>query len=460
MPKMLKAGKRTAKEIKQFLEASYNENPPKEIDGFILDEKLSKKTGIVYYNPDTGEAIVAHRGTLGLEDWGNNLAYTVGAYEKTARFKKGKKLQEKAEEKYGAKNISTLGHSQGSIISRKSGKNTKEIINVNPAYLGEKIGKNEYNIRSETDIISGLYAPIAKARKILYPKHSEKHDITIPSKNPTDFVGEHSYRILDRLDENKEIGSNNKISSNNIMSKGGRRYSRLGYSSDDIDFIGGKIHIGKTFKKVGKDIGKVSKGLGKVGTKLGAVTNDYILPAVVSAGKPIYDATAMSASTMLTGNPALGKVAGDALWDNMVEKKGIDPRDRQKSKALGKSSGAFGEIIAKPYSVALGGMRLRGSGAGASTARVTPQMITEVKNGLKEELEHLLFGVTLPDGLINTLVNNYLEINMINEPEDFFLIATMMRNDMFETPPIFVEYADIIRGMMPEEETKDDPEGG
>ena len=51
MPKMLKAGKRTAKEIKQFLEASYNENPPKEIDGFILDEKLSKKTGIVYYNP-------------------------------------------------------------------------------------------------------------------------------------------------------------------------------------------------------------------------------------------------------------------------------------------------------------------------------------------------------------------------------------------------------------------------
>ena len=46
-------GKRTAKEIKLFIDASYQKKPPQQIDNWILDEKLSKATGVVYHNPET-----------------------------------------------------------------------------------------------------------------------------------------------------------------------------------------------------------------------------------------------------------------------------------------------------------------------------------------------------------------------------------------------------------------------
>jgi hypothetical protein len=200
----LTGGKMKASEIQHFIDASYSKKPPKELDGFTLDTKLSGETAKVYYNPNTGEARVIHRGTEGLRDWGNNLAYLAGAYELTDRYKQGKKIQEQAEKKYGKKNISTLGHSQGAVLARKLGSDTKEVINVNPAFKGEIPKKNEYNIRSERDVVSGLYAPVAKARELLTPGHSKKHDITIKAEsyNP---LKEHSADILDRLGE-KEIG--------------------------------------------------------------------------------------------------------------------------------------------------------------------------------------------------------------------------------------------------------------
>ena len=200
----LSGGKMKANEIADFIDASYSKNPPKELDGFLLDSKLSTATAKVYYNPNTGEARVIHRGTEGLKDWGNNLAYLAGAYELTDRYKQGKKVQDLAEKKYGKKNISTLGHSQGAVLARKLGADTKEVINVNPAFKGEVPKKNEYNIRASADVVSGLYAPVAKVRSILTPGTSKKHDITIKadSYNP---LKEHSADILGRLGD-KEIG--------------------------------------------------------------------------------------------------------------------------------------------------------------------------------------------------------------------------------------------------------------
>ena len=46
----LKGGSLKVKEIKAFLEASYMENPPKEIMGYTLDEELSFLYGKVYVN--------------------------------------------------------------------------------------------------------------------------------------------------------------------------------------------------------------------------------------------------------------------------------------------------------------------------------------------------------------------------------------------------------------------------
>jgi hypothetical protein len=394
----MKAGKRKVKDIRRFLEASYQEEPPEKIDDWILDKDLTTKTAKVYYNPKTKEAVVAHRGTKGATDWANNLAYLTGTYEYTPRYKEGKSVQDKAEQKYGKKNISTLGHSQGAVLARKTGADTKEVINVNPAYAFEIPKKNEYNIRSSSDIVSSLYDPVSKAREVLYPSYSKKHDITIPSQSVTDILGEHKYNILERLgDREIGVGAGVNFSSNNIRMYN-RRASALGYNGDDIDWtnnngalgtpyinqgknpigVVGGLNIGRAFKKafnpvkkafsdVGHKLSKAgeainpmtyalkSKGITKAMKQSGDLTQNELLPAVVSAGKPVFDATAMAASTALTGNPVLGKVAANTLWKQMVEKKGFDPRKRQRSQELGELSSTFGQAAAKPMKASLGG---------------------------------------------------------------------------------------------------------
>jgi len=203
----IEGGKLSAAEIKSFVSASYIDHPDPTIDDYLLDTKLSNETAKVYYNPKQKRAVVVHRGTQGLSDWGNNLAYALGGYEMTDRYKMGKDTQNKAEKKYGAKNISTLGHSQGAILARKLGANTKEIITVNPAYKFEKPLPNEFVIRSSSDVVSGAYAPVASARSVLMPKKSQNRDITIPSENRFDVLGEHSSDILDRLPADQMIGA-------------------------------------------------------------------------------------------------------------------------------------------------------------------------------------------------------------------------------------------------------------
>lgn len=198
-------GKLPASEIKEFVNQSYEVEPSETIGDFILDKDLSTDKAKVYYNPITQEAVVAHRGTQGASDWGNNVAYVLGSYKLTSRYKEGKSIQDKAEKKYGKKNISTLGHSQGSILARELGGDTKEIINVNPAYSFEKPKKNEYNIRSENDVVSSAFAPVAKAREILFPEYAKKHDIKIASDSTFDVLGNHSADVLDKLGD-KEIG--------------------------------------------------------------------------------------------------------------------------------------------------------------------------------------------------------------------------------------------------------------
>lgn len=190
---LLIGGALSINHIKKMLKASYQDAPEK-IDNFILDHGLSGQYGVVYFNPITGQAVVVHRGTKEAMDWTNNFMYAIGSYKKTDRYKIGKKLQELAEKKYGAKNISTLGHSQGAVLARELGQNTKEIITLNPAYKGEKPLKNEYNIRSSGDVVSaGLWGT------------KRGHDLIIPSKG-FNVLGEHMIDILDRVDQNKMVG--------------------------------------------------------------------------------------------------------------------------------------------------------------------------------------------------------------------------------------------------------------
>jgi len=75
----LKGGSLKVKEKKAFLEASYDEDPPKEILGHQLDEKKSFLYGKVYVNHKSKKVVVAHRGTVETFDWANNALYALNS---------------------------------------------------------------------------------------------------------------------------------------------------------------------------------------------------------------------------------------------------------------------------------------------------------------------------------------------------------------------------------------------
>lgn len=198
----------SASNLKQFIQSSYKpiEQRPENINGYILDKELTQSTATVYHNPNNNHCIVVHRGTeKTASDWSNNVMYAVGAYNMTDRFKQGRDVQEKAQNKYGIGNISTVGHSQGAVLSRKLGKDSKEIINLNPAYTNERPYYNEYDIRSSGDVVSGSKSLFTPLYNVLYPS-LKGNVLTIPSAKPYDALNEHKPTILDRLPPNQMIG--------------------------------------------------------------------------------------------------------------------------------------------------------------------------------------------------------------------------------------------------------------
>jgi hypothetical protein len=195
----IRGGKLSAPELKGLLDASYD-SKVKKVGDFEMDKQLSSSTSKVYRNPVTGQVVVAHRGTAGISDWGNNALYAIGgkrAYKLTPRYKEAEKVQRRAVKKYGADSVTTIGHSQGGLQSELLGGRSKEIITLNKATLPfeSNTNKNQYDIRSERDVVSGLNPFARKSKKDV--------DIKAKTYNP---LTEHSGDVLDRLGKNKVIG--------------------------------------------------------------------------------------------------------------------------------------------------------------------------------------------------------------------------------------------------------------
>lgn len=216
---LLQGGKMNTKLIRKFLDASYANKgkAPKNIDGYNRDESLSGERVSVYYNPTTHDAVVIHRGSKGIHDWGNNLKMALGFSMKgTKRFQHSKDIQKKVEEKYGKDHTTTLGHSLGAKIASDVGEDSKEIINLNKATgigldsykkkHGEKA--NETNIRTTLDPVS--------AKGVL------DADLTIPSKS-LNLIKEHGTGVLDRVDTEVGKGYENTI----VPSFNRRDYEKL-----------------------------------------------------------------------------------------------------------------------------------------------------------------------------------------------------------------------------------------
>jgi hypothetical protein len=206
-------GKISISNLQGLLKKSYDKKPSNYMD-YEVDKDLSDDKVQVYKNKKTGEVVVSHRGTQGLGDMALDLKYALGYdLHDSNRYKHAQDIQRKAESKYGAENITTIGHSLGSKIGRDVGQNGKEVIELNPAYnipdaLKKKSDKT-YSIRTQYDPVSFLL-PLFKGK--------DKNTTTIESKtlNP---LAEHTVGVLDRTDQEKEIGKGfNKMSLKELKS--------------------------------------------------------------------------------------------------------------------------------------------------------------------------------------------------------------------------------------------------
>lgn len=170
-----------------------------EVDGFVLDQELSRDTARVYRDQKTGQAVVAHRGTDGASDWANNAVFgALGrkGYRYTPRYKTSNDVQKATEQKYGQDNVITVGHSQGGLLSEMVGGNSKEIITLNKAtrpqqaLVGKKPKQQQYDVRSTGDYIS-YWDPYSFKKEYKHP-----HSDIIGSEGA---LTEHSIGVLDRL---------------------------------------------------------------------------------------------------------------------------------------------------------------------------------------------------------------------------------------------------------------------
>jgi hypothetical protein len=191
-------GRLAVQEIKDLIDSSYD---PKRTDltDFDYDPELSSDRAKVYKRKNSNQAVVVHRGTQGLSDVALDLRYSLGQdITNSDRFRHAKNIQERAEKKYGAENVSTVGHSLGSLAASTVGKNSHEIINVNKAVAPQDffkpISNKETNIRTKYDPVSALLA-----------FKGNKNTFTIPSTSMNPLT-EHSTDALLRLGMDQQFG--------------------------------------------------------------------------------------------------------------------------------------------------------------------------------------------------------------------------------------------------------------
>jgi len=241
------------RQIKKFLEESYKPNASN-VDDYELDKDLSNDITKVHYNKSKNHAVVTHRGSNDLQDWYENAKYAVGSTT-GKHFQQAEDTQKKAEEKYGANNISVLAHSKGAIHAEKFGKNAKEIITlnkpVNAQDLLTSVPDKQYDIKTSGD-------PVSKLRGLQRGKKA----IVIKSKTFSNPLTEHSINVLDRLPENQVIGDTSIGGSRPEFAKDGSKIIYCGGALTDAYTTGQKL---KCFYKVGELKNKLKEWLSAEG---------------------------------------------------------------------------------------------------------------------------------------------------------------------------------------------------
>ena len=153
----------SARALRGFLANSYaGKKQQKSLNGYQRDSSLSGKRSSVYFHPESNHAIVVHKGTQSIQDWGTNAMSAIGQVHRTTRGKHAQKIQNAAEAKYGRDNVLTTGHSLGAKLAETVGQNSKEVITYNkPTTLEnvrpwKRISSKQTDVRTSNDPVSLL----------------------------------------------------------------------------------------------------------------------------------------------------------------------------------------------------------------------------------------------------------------------------------------------------------------
>jgi uncharacterized alpha/beta hydrolase family protein len=161
--------------------------------GYVLDKDLSNRQHKVFTDKN-GNPTVAYTGSRTAYDWlvtDPLLAVGLGKY--TSRFKQSKRVMDKVKSKYQMRPITATGHSLGGYLADAVGAN--KVVTVDKAVgldgIGKKIKKNQTDIRTTSDLVSGLSLT----------QHGGKH-ITIPNTVHLNPIYSHDIKHVKKIRHN------------------------------------------------------------------------------------------------------------------------------------------------------------------------------------------------------------------------------------------------------------------
>jgi len=198
-----KGGKIAIKHLNQLLNESYKnkKNTSERVDNYELDKDLSTDKTKIYRDTETGDIKMVNRGTSDIKDVITDAGLLFGY--KNNRYNEGRQILQQIKQKYPDKSIDVIGHSLGASVAEDIGKDPqiKNVITLNkpttPMDLirKSKVNDKQYDIRTSRDIVS-----------MLQPIQKDENDIIIPSESKNLYT-EHKIDVLDRLDQDRIIGT-------------------------------------------------------------------------------------------------------------------------------------------------------------------------------------------------------------------------------------------------------------
>jgi hypothetical protein len=195
--------------LKEFIDLSYRGNTSIAPAGWSIDAPLSDSRVKVYAKNGSNDKdiVVTHRGSVGLDDWMDNASYMFrGKVKGTKTYNLHRDRHKRAIDKYGASNITAIGHSRAGLYLQELQKEfpIKENITYNKASGFHDIGRqndpNQTDVRVGNDVVS-LLAPLQRRNNAIVNISG--------TKNPFDFNAAHQTAEIDKVGD-QYIGKGRK----------------------------------------------------------------------------------------------------------------------------------------------------------------------------------------------------------------------------------------------------------